>query len=83
MQRGLRQEKLFVGVAVIVTAGNVAHPGEAGEQVDAIVSGLSDRGLLSDRRLFGHINAAGCSLTGTLEEVKEQILDVVKKSLEA
>ena len=31
----------------------------------------------------GHVNAAGCSLTGTLEEVKKQILDVVKKNLEA
>ena len=31
----------------------------------------------------GHVNAAGCSLTGTLEEVKKQILDVVEKNLEA
>ena len=31
----------------------------------------------------GHVNAAGCSLTGTLEEVKKQILDVVKNNLEA
>ncbi len=30
----------------------------------------------------GHQNAAGCSLNGTLEEVKKQILTVVKKSLE-
>ena len=30
----------------------------------------------------GHPNAAGCSLTGTLDEVKKQILAVVKKSLE-
>ena len=30
----------------------------------------------------GHQNAAGCSLNGTHEEVKKQILTVVKKSLE-
>ena len=31
----------------------------------------------------GHKNAAGCSLNGSLEEVKKQILEVVRKSLEA
>lgn len=31
----------------------------------------------------GHINAAGCSLTGSLQEVKNQILQVVEKNLEA
>lgn len=30
----------------------------------------------------GHKNAAGCSLSGDLEDVKKQILSVVKKSLE-
>ena len=30
----------------------------------------------------GHINAAGCSLSGSLEDVKKQILEVVEKNLE-
>lgn len=30
----------------------------------------------------GHKNAAGCSLTGSIEEVQKQILDVIKKALE-
>ena len=30
----------------------------------------------------GHKNAAGCSLSGTLTDVKQQVLDVVKQALE-